>query len=110
MGIFNGPSSADTVPSGQALIDPSSGTVCTSNASCTVATEKCGAFQKVGVAQDENFCISGKYCGSLGRIDNVAWSVQCWADAAQGATPTAPAKVDPAALVTGLEDLITNND
>jgi hypothetical protein len=108
LGVLNGGSSTDTTPSGQTLITASSGTACTSNADCTAEGEKCANAQVVG-SDATNFCMASNYCGSLGRVDGVNFSLQCWDTPAEGAA-TAPAAVAPDTLMTALEGLITPND
>lgn len=46
-------------------------------------------------------------CGALGKLNTKPWSLECWADVADGGTPVAPETVDPAAYLTAVEDLIT---
>jgi hypothetical protein len=43
--LFNGPTSADTVPADQTLRTASSGTECANNAACTEDGEKCAKPQ-----------------------------------------------------------------
>lgn len=98
LGVINGGSSTDTVPSGQTLITASSGTACSSNADCTAEGEKCANAQVVG-SDATNLCIAGNYCGSLGRVDGVNFSLQCWVTPEEGSA-TAPAAVDPDTLLS----------
>lgn len=84
-----------------------SGTTCNGNADCATAGEKCGAFQREGDTP-QNICVAeANQCGAAGRLGGKAFSIQCWADPAEGATAVAPAAVDPAAIVTALDGLIT---
>lgn len=108
MDAINGGSSFDTVPDDQGIYKSSSGTVCTSNADCTAAGEKCANLQQATEAA-VNKCINGNYCGSLGRVGGNAFSAQCWVTPDEG-SETEPAAVDPAALLSGLEGLITDDN
>jgi len=105
LGLLNGPSELTTAPVGQTLTTANSGSACNSNEDCTEATESCGAFQRDGVST-ENLCVNTTYCGSLGRINNTPFALQCWATPESG-TPVAPDTVDPAVYLAAIEDLIT---
>lgn len=88
----------------------STGTVCNGPADCTATGEKCAAFQTPGDAATVNYCLIDTYfCGAIGRMNNIPFAVQCWEAPADGATAVAPAKVDAAAWMTSIEDLITKS-
>lgn len=106
LGVLNGPSNAAIIPDTQTATTVNSGGACSSNADCTEANERCGAFQRTDVTT-ENLCVGINWCGALGRINNVAFSVECWKTPSDGTTPVEPATVDPEAYLAAIEDLIT---
>lgn len=113
MELLNGPSTeaGNADPENQAMTTSMSGSACNGNADCTVFGEKCGAFQRTDITA-ENYCVAKKYCGSLGRLNNVAWSLQCWetpTGVGGGVVATAPEQVVPEDLLAGLDTVITKN-
>ena len=51
----------------------------------------------------KNYCVSDKNCGALGKKGGVAWSLQCWADAANNESASVPAKVENKANLDALD-------
>jgi hypothetical protein len=112
--LLNGPSTeaGNADPENQAMTTSMSATACNGNSDCAVFGERCGAFQRTDVTA-ENFCVAKMYCGSLGRIENVAWSLQCWETPegqGSGVVASAPVQVVPEDLLTGLDSVITKGD
>jgi len=114
--MLNALGDAESVPEDQTLRPQSSGAVCTGNADCEAENERCASFRAAGVAEVENFCVQagdenvGDACGALGRRGGVAFMVQCWDTPANGEVAVAPAEVDVAAMLSGLEGLINKTD
>lgn len=104
--LFNGPTSADTVPTDQTLRTASSGTECANNAACTEAGEKCAKPQlspAPDAGQPAGLCLAEEFCGALGKLNGVGFFAPCFE------TEEAPADVDVTTYLTELESLITKN-
>lgn len=57
-----------------------------------------------------DICVAENFCSALGKLNGVAFSVNCWEDPAEGVTATRPAAVDVATYLTQIEDLITKDN
>jgi hypothetical protein len=112
--IMNGSSGASTTSAGtlagqytatNSLVD--CGTAGETLNKCAAAGEKCAAMQTTGalIADVKSYCVAEKVCGSLGKLNNVPYILECWGDAAT----TAPVLKNPTALLTSVELIITLN-
>merc|ERR1712029_348882 len=85
----------------------SGGAACNAVGGCDADGESCGRFQRA-TGDPVDLCVNrDNGCGQMGRIGGVAYMISCWTPVAEGETPTAPSNVDPAQMMTEIEDLIT---
>lgn len=83
--------------------------VCSTDQACTsTATDECAAFQEVGTTLEDtvSYCVHADVCGTVGKRNGNAFSVQCWGAEAVAA----PALVEIDTLLTSVETIVNGKD